>query len=65
MPILMPQVPLANQPANQQLGILEDLMGSGSRTPKMRRLDGRKKKIARIKRRIATAKSATVKGKKG
>jgi len=31
----------------------------------MRRLDGRKKKIARIKRRIAAAKSVPVKGKKG
>ncbi len=40
-------------------------MGSGSRTPKMRRLDNRKKKIARIKRRIAVAKAATVKSKKG
>ena len=40
-------------------------MGSGSRTPKMRRLDGRKKKIARVKRRIAAAKTVPVKGKKG
>ncbi len=33
-------------------------MGSGSRTPKMRRLDARKKKIARGKRMIVTAKAA-------
>lgn len=33
-------------------------MGSGSRSPKMRRLDARKKKHERIKRRIATAKAA-------
>ncbi len=33
-------------------------MGSGSRSPKMRRLDARKKKIERIKRRIVTAKAA-------
>ena len=39
-------------------------MGSGSRTPKMRRLDGRKKKIARIKRRIAAAKAVTTKARK-
>ena len=40
-------------------------MGSGSRTPKIRRLERRKKKIARIKRHITTAKAAAVKAKKG
>lgn len=40
-------------------------MGSGSRTPKMRRLDNRKKKIARIKRRIAAAKAANAPASKG
>lgn len=33
-------------------------MGSGSRTPKMRRLDARRKKLDRVKRQIATAKAA-------
>jgi len=33
-------------------------MGSGSRSPKMRRLDARKKKIERTKRLIVTAKAA-------
>lgn len=39
-------------------------MGSGSRSRKMRRLDNRKKKIARIKRRITTAKAPVGKSKK-
>lgn len=33
-------------------------MGSGSRTPKMRRIDSRNKKMARIKRQITAAKTA-------
>ena len=33
-------------------------MGSGSRTPKMRRLDSRRKKLDRIKRQIVAAKAA-------
>lgn len=33
-------------------------MGSGTRTPKMRRLIARKKKITRTKRMIVTAKAA-------
>lgn len=41
------------------------IMGSGSVTVKTRRLIGRKKKIARVKRQIATAKAAAQKAKKG
>lgn len=33
-------------------------MGSGSRTPKMRRLDSRRKKIERTKKQILVAKAA-------
>jgi len=40
-------------------------MGSGSRTPKMRRIDNRKKKMARIKRQISTAKAAATKQRTG
>ena len=40
-------------------------MGSGSITPKLRRIISRKKKIARVKRQIATAKAAAVKVRKG
>lgn len=39
-------------------------MGSGSRTPKMRRLDARKKKIARTKRLIVVGKAAAKAEKK-
>lgn len=35
-------------------------MGSGSRSPKMRRLDSRRKKLNRIKRHITVAKAAAV-----
>jgi hypothetical protein len=40
-------------------------MGSGSRTPKMRRIDARKKKIARTKRLITVAKAAAKAAKGG
>lgn len=40
-------------------------MGSGSRTPKMRRIINRKKKLARIKRHITTAKAASQKQRTG
>jgi len=33
-------------------------MGSGSRTPKMRRIDARRKKLARTKRAVTAAKAA-------
>jgi hypothetical protein len=39
-------------------------MGSGSKTPKMRRIVARNKKIARIKRRIAAAAKPATKSKK-